>query len=67
MPSRSAAIVDRAYRVTQLRPVEQSACIKTNLKKIELANIYGAALVDRLTEDSPLYWIEGLTSMKIKE
>lgn len=37
----------------------------TNLPEIELTAIYGAALVSRLTEDSPLIWLDGLQSMRI--
>ena len=38
----------------------------TNLTEEQLVSIYGMALVSRLTEDNPLYWIEGLPSMRIK-
>ncbi len=37
----------------------------TNLTEAQLVEIYGAALVSRLTEDAPLVWIPGLPSLRL--
>lgn len=36
----------------------------TNVPEAELAAIYGAALLARLTADNPLTWVDGLTDMR---
>jgi hypothetical protein len=38
----------------------------TNLTELQLTEIYGAALVSRLTEDAPLIWLDKLPSMRIR-
>jgi DNA replication protein DnaC len=52
-------IVSRRYRA------ELPILWTTNLSEIDLTSIYGAALVSRLIEDAPLYWIDGLPSMRM--
>jgi hypothetical protein len=53
-------VINRRYRD------ELPTLWTTNLTELQLTEIYGAALVSRLTEDAPLIWLDKLPSLRIK-